>query len=105
MSAKMSAQRRRMRAGRVGRIVAIVLVVAVIATAGFVFVPRLVHHCDNCDKLILGTGYSANVVSNALSSLSGTGDKILCRECAETNHALEIIAGKSLDDFKRPLFG
>ena len=32
-------------------------------------------------------------------------DKILCRECAESDHALEILTGKSLEDFKRPLFG
>lgn len=87
-----------------GRMIAIVVVIALLIASGIVFAPRLVHRCDNCDKLFVGTGYYANVVSNALSALQGNDDKILCRDCAETNHALEILAGKSLDDFKRPLF-
>lgn len=87
-----------------GRLIAFVVVIALLIISGIVFIPRLVHRCDNCDKLFVGTGYDANVVSNALSSMQGNDDKILCRECAETNHALEILAGKSLDDFRRPLF-
>ena len=88
-----------------GRIIAIVLVLAVLVACGVIFIPRLVHHCDNCDKLFFGTGYSANIVTNTLSSFHGKDDKILCRECAESDHALEILTGKSLEDFKRPLFG
>lgn len=87
-----------------GKVIVIALVIILAITGGVIFTPRLVHHCDNCDKLFVGTGYYANGVSNALSSLNGNGDKILCRDCAETNHALEILAGKSLEDFRRPLF-
>lgn len=86
------------------RVIIVLLVFAILITSGIVFLPRLVHHCDNCDALFFGTGYYANTVSNALSSLQGKEDKILCRECAEKNHSLEIAVGKSLDDFKRPLF-
>lgn len=91
--------------GRVIRIIAIVAVAAVVITGCGIFGPRLIHRCDNCDKTFFGTGYYANVLSDALASLHGSDGKILCRACAETNHALEILAGKSLDDFKRPLFG
>ena len=108
MSAKKSHYRRpRKNSGKLhvnGRLIALVVVIALLITSGIVFIPRLVHRCDNCDKLFVGTGYYANVVSNTLSSLQGNEDKILCRDCAETNHALEILAGKSLEDFRRPLF-
>lgn len=82
---------------------ALVLVVAIVAAA-VIFVPRLTHTCDNCADFFVGTGYTANVVSNAITSLSGQEDKILCKDCAAREHALSIAAGKSLNDFKRPLF-
>lgn len=84
-------------------IVAAVLIVAIIVAA-VVFVPRLTHTCDNCADFFVGTGYTANIVSNAITSLSGQNDKILCKDCAAKEHALAIASGKSMDDFKRPLF-
>ena len=86
------------------KVIALVLVAAILVAGGIVFVPRLVHHCSNCDKLILGTGYYANVVTNTLAGFNGNGEKILCRDCAEKDHSLEILAGKTLDEFRRPLF-
>ena len=84
-------------------IVSVLLIVAVVVAA-VVFVPRLTHTCDNCGEFFVGTGYEANVVSNALTQLTGQEDKILCKECAAKEHALAIATGKSLSDFKRPLF-
>jgi hypothetical protein len=84
-------------------IVTVILLAAIVA-AGVIFVPRLANTCDNCGKFFLGSGYTANVVSNTLTTLTGQDDKILCKECAAKEHALAIAAGKSLDDFKRPLF-
>ena len=81
-----------------------ILVVAAIIAAGIIFVPRLTHTCDNCGGFILGSGYKANVVSNTITSLTGQEDKVLCKECAAKEHSLAIAAGKSLEDFKRPLF-
>lgn len=78
-------------------IVAVVLVIAVLV----VFVPRLVHKCDSCGKTFVGTGFRGNVISEALSD----NERILCRECAEKEHLLSGIVGKSVDDYKRPLFG
>lgn len=86
------------------RIIAELVIAAALITSGVIFLPRLVHHCDNCGSLFFGTGYYANTVSNALSSLRGKENKILCRGCAESNHSIEIALGESLDDFKRPLF-
>ena len=80
-----------------------VVVIAVVALL-IVFVPRLTHNCDNCDKFFIGTGYHANGVSNAVTSIMGQEDKILCEECAAQEHALSIAFGKTLDEFKRPLF-
>ena len=81
-------------------IVSVLLIVAVVVAA-VVFVPRLTHTCDNCGEFFVGTGYEANVVSNALTQLTDCG---LCKECAAKEHALAIATGKSLSDFKRPLF-
>ena len=80
-----------------------VVVIAVVALL-IVFVPRLTHNCDNCDTFFIGTGYHANGVSNAVTSITGQEDKILCEECAAQEHALSIAFGKTLDEFKRPLF-
>lgn len=78
----------------------ILAVVAVVAVLGVVFVPRLVHECGDCGKTFFGTGYEPNLVSDLLTD----EDKVICKECAELEHALSILAGKSLDEFKRGLF-
>lgn len=84
-------------------ILPLVCVVAVIALLA-VFVPRLTHHCDNCDTFFVGTGYYANGLSDAVTSLTGQENKILCEDCAAQEHALSIAFGKKLEEFKRPLF-
>ena len=86
------------------RLIALIVLVAIVAAAGVVFVPRLTHTCDNCDTFFVGTGYTANILSNAISSISGGEEKILCKDCAAKEHALSIVTGKSLNDFRRPLF-
>lgn len=86
------------------KLVAIVAVVAIVIAAVAFFAPKLTHHCDHCGVFFLGTGYSANILSNTLTAISGQADKILCRDCAAKEHALAIATGKSVEDFKRPLF-
>lgn len=81
------------------KIISIVAVIVIIV-AGVIFVPKLVHKCDDCGKTFVGAGYEANVVSELMSD----DEKILCKDCAKDNHAVEIALGKSLDDFKRPIF-
>lgn len=89
---------------RIERLIVTLAIVAVVVATAVVFVPRLTHTCDNCASFFIGTGYSANVISNAISSISGENEKILCKECAGKEHALAIATGKSLSDFQRPLF-
>ncbi len=86
------------------RLVAVVLAIALIVTLAVVFVPKLTHNCDRCDVFFVGTGYRANVFSDVLTAIGGKEDKILCEECAAKEHALEIAAGKTVDDFRIPLF-
>ena len=86
------------------KIITSVVVALIVVAALIVFVPRLAHTCDNCGSFFVGTGYRANVVSNAITSITGQEDKILCKDCASKEHALAIATGKSLKDFKRPLF-
>ena len=84
-------------------IVAVVLA-AVLVGGGIFFGPKLIHHCDNCDRLFFGTGYYSNILSETVGSLLNKKEKILCRDCAQEEHALEITFGASLDEYKRPLF-
>lgn len=85
------------------RLVTVLLVVAVLVAAGAFFIPKLTYHCDNCDKFCVGAGYSANILSDAISSISGRAAKVLCEDCAAQEHALAIATGKTIEDFKLPL--
>ena len=82
------------------KIVAVVVSVAVILAAGIVFIPRLTHTCDNCGNFFVGTGYKPNVISDLFSDK----DQLICKDCAEKQHAIPIKLGKSVDEFKRRLF-
>lgn len=96
--------RRKGNSSKAVKIVAAVVIVVLLVTGSTVFAPRLVHRCSNCNKPFFGTGYYANIVTDTVSALKREGENILCRSCAESNHAWELLAGKTLDDFKRPLF-
>lgn len=76
------------------------IVAAVIIVAGIIFVPKLAHTCDSCDKFFVGVGYERNMVS----SLIAEEDGVICKECAELEHAVSIALGKSVEEFKRDLF-
>ncbi len=76
------------------------VVVAAIIVAGVVFVPKIAHTCDDCETFFLGAGYEPNIVSDLLSD----EEQIICKKCAEEQHAISIALGKSVDDFKRDLF-
>lgn len=84
--------------------IARILFAAIVVAALVVFIPKLTHTCDNCDEFFVGAGYTANKVSDLITSLTGQEDKILCKDCAAKEHALAIATGKSLKDFRRPLF-
>ena len=75
-------------------------VAVVIIVAGIIFVPKLVHECDDCEEIFFGTGYEPNVLSDLFSK----EDQIICKECAEKQHAITLALGKTLDDFKIGLF-
>ncbi len=100
-AAKYNSSRRR---GGAGSIIALILVVALVVAAGFIFVPRLAHTCDNCGQFFVGTGYYPNVITSTITGIAGGTEKILCLDCATREHALAIAAGASIKDFERPLF-
>ena len=81
------------------KIIALVIVAAVVV-AGVIFVPKVAHKCDDCSKFFVGAGYEPNIVEDLLSS----EQQIICKKCAEEQHAVSIALGKSVDDFKRDLF-
>ena len=81
------------------KIISLVVVVAIIVV-GIVFLPKIVHTCDDCEKLFFGSGYEPNIIEDLLSN----EERIICKNCAEEQHAISIAMGKSVDDFKRDLF-
>lgn len=81
------------------KVIALIVAVVLIA-AGIVFIPKIAHTCDDCGKLFVGTGYEPNIVEDFVSEK----EQIICKECAEKQHAISIALGKSVDDFKRDLF-
>lgn len=81
------------------------LLVVVLVIAGVIFVPELVHSCDDCGEVFVGTGYKPGVLSDLASDLlTGKEMEIICRSCAEKQHALGSLVGKDLDEYKRKLF-
>ena len=42
------------------KIISLVVVVAIIVT-GIIFVPKIAHTCDDCEKFFLGAGYESNM--------------------------------------------
>lgn len=81
------------------KIIAIV-VAAVIVLAGVIFIPRLAHTCDDCGEFFVGTGYKPNIVSDLLND----EEQVICKDCAETQHAISIALGQNLDEYKWDLF-
>lgn len=75
------------------------LMTLVILVLLITYSPQLLHTCTDCDKVFVGTGYSANVIADFFSEEDG----VLCEECAKKHHALSVGLGKSLDEYKRPM--
>ena len=85
------------------KFISFVLVVIVIIAA-VVFVPKLVHKCDDCEKIFVGAGYEPNAIESVINDLTEEEDKIICEDCAKIHHAVSLALGKDLDDFKKDLF-
>lgn len=76
----------------------ILLVIVLLAIVVFL-AARLVNSCSDCEKRFFGLGYEGNLVDQAVDE----EEQILCEECARKHHALSLLAGKELDEFKRVL--
>ncbi len=81
------------------KIVSLVLV-AIVVIAGIVIGPKVIHTCDDCEEIFFGAGYEPNIVEDILSE----EEQIICKDCAEEQHAISIAMGKSLEDFEREVF-
>lgn len=81
------------------KIISLVIVVAIVV-AGIVFVPKIAHTCDDCEKFFIGAGYEPNILKDFISEEK----QIICKDCAEDQHAIAIAMGKSLDEYKYDLF-
>lgn len=78
--------------------VAIVMAVVLLLSV-CVFVPKLVHTCDDCGRTFVGLGYWPN-----LKMLPDSGQKVICKSCAQAQHEFSIIFGKTVEDYRKPLF-
>ena len=77
------------------------VIVAIVLTAVIVvFGLALVHQCDDCGKIFVGTGYKPNVVVDVVTD----GQEIICKDCAEKQHVVSGIFGGELSDFSYGLF-
>lgn len=81
------------------KIISLLVVVAIVA-AGIIFIPKIAHTCDDCEKFFIGAGYEPNIVTDLISD----EEQIICKKCAEDQHAISIAMGKTVDEFKRDLF-
>lgn len=81
------------------KIIALIVIVSIVAV-GIIFIPKITHTCNDCGKFFVGAGYEPNVVEDLLSEEEQT----ICKGCAEEQHALSIMMGKSVNDFKKDLF-
>lgn len=81
------------------KIISLIIVIAVVIV-GIIFVPKITHTCDDCEKFFLGAGYEPNVLEDFISDEK----QIICKDCAEDQHAIAIAIGKSIDEFKYELF-
>lgn len=77
------------------KILLIVVILAVLVFLGL----RLVNTCDSCEKTFVGLGYEGNAIDHTINE----EEQLLCKDCAELHHALSLVTGKSVDDFKRAL--
>ncbi len=77
-----------------------ILLVIVIIIACIIFIPKLVHTCDDCDEFFVGVGYEPN----KLSEIFTEDMTIICKDCAEVHHALSLALGKDLDEYQKELF-
>ena len=77
-----------------------VILLMLLSGALVFFAPRLVHKCDSCGRVFVGTGYRPNAVVDAVNE----DELILCESCAEKQHAVSGFFGGDLKDYQRKLF-
>ena len=63
-----------------------VLVIVVITALVVFFAPKLIHKCDDCGKIFVGD------------------QEIICKECAEKQHAVAGFFGGDIEEYRRGLF-
>ncbi len=81
---------------------AAVVVVIIVVVLGIIFIPKLCHTCDDCEDFFVGRGYEPIAIAEWFTDEDE--DYTICKDCAEKHHAIEILAGADVDDFKKDLF-
>ena len=76
-------------------LIVVVLVTAIVVFAGI----RLIHKCDDCGKVFIGTGYKPNAVVDAASD-----QRIICKDCAEKQHAISGFFGGDIGEYRYGFF-
>lgn len=76
-----------------------IITILILALIG-VYCPYYIHTCADCDELFFGPGYDSNILVETFSE----EERIICKECAEIHHAVTSLLGKSVEEYRRPLF-
>jgi len=76
------------------------LVTAVVVLVLLLYIPYYVNRCYDCEKVFVGVGYEPNILSEIIYE----HEPVICKECAENQHVLSIALGKSVEEFRKPLF-
>ena len=76
------------------------LVTAVVVLVLLLYIPYYVNRCYDCEKVFVGVGYEPNIISEIINE----HEPVICKECAEKHHVLSIALGKSVEEFRKPLF-
>ncbi len=82
------------------KIITTVLSVAIVLLACLIVGAKLLHTCSDCGDFFVGTGYEPGIIAETFVKETG----VICKYCAEKQHALEIALGKTVEDFRIGLF-
>lgn len=80
-------------------IIVLVIVISIVV-ASVIFVPQLVHKCDDCGSMYFGTGYKPNILKEIFTDDMNR----ICKDCAEKQHMLSDFLGTDLEEYKYELF-
>lgn len=83
--------------------IVLILVLIIVVLIGVFVGPKVVHECADCGETFFGAGYEPSQLNEWIDDTYE--DAVICEDCAEEQHSLELALGnKTLEDFKLEIF-